>query len=320
MSKCVYMVRDHGPKLRELLEQEGFRVIIGNGKPEREPLAQCHVLMPGGKVTVDTTLLDGAPMLELIVKSGVGHDRIDLDECTQRGIFVANTPLTNYLSVAEHTMMLMLAAAKKVYPISIYLRHEYPDFWCRERYEGFELCGKVLCVVGLGNIGRRVAELAHAFGMNILGVDPYVDPAKLPGYIRLEQNLSAALAQGDFVTLHVAGGDATRHMIGAPELAVMKNSSILINVARGSVVDEAALAAALRDGTIAGAGLDVFEQEPLQAHNPLMLLENVVATPHCAGNTTDARLRTQLDCMENIRDFYCGNEPRFAINHPPMRR
>lgn len=316
MGKMVYVVRDHGSILQETLEHEGFTVVIGNGIPEAQLLSQCHVLMPGGKVTVDSALLDQAPKLELIVKSGVGYDRIDVAECTQRGIYVANTPLTNYLSVAEHALMLMLATAKKVYPISIYLRHTYPDFWCRERYEGGELYGKTLSVIGLGNIGRRVAELAVAFGMRIVGFDPYADPQKIPAYIDRVDTLEDALVQGDFVSLHVAGGPSTKHMIDGETLAKMKPNAILINVARGSVVDEKALAEALQNGTIAGAGLDVFENEPLQPHNPLMLLENVVATPHCAGNTADARLRTQTDCVANILDYYSGKAPRFALNKP----
>lgn len=316
MEKTVYIVRDHGSLLKEALQQYGFRVIVGDGQPREEFLSQCHVLMPGGKVTVDGALLDKAPLLKLVAKSGVGYDRIDVDECTRRGIYVANTPLTNYLSVAEHALMLMLATAKKVYPISLYLRHTYPDFWCRERYEGCELYGKTLSVIGLGNIGRRVAELAGAFGMEIVGYDPYILPEKVPARVRLVNSEEEALALGDFVTLHVAGGPSTYHMISREALGKMKPTAILINVARGSVVDEEALAEALSTGVIAGAGLDVFENEPLLPNNPLMLMENVVATPHCAGNTADARLRTQKDCVANILDWHSGKAPRFALNHP----
>lgn len=314
MEKMVYLVRSHGTIIEEQLQAQGFHTYVGNGKLEAEPLAECEVLMPGGKVTIDQGVLEQTPNLKLIVKSGVGYDRIDVAACTQRGIWVANTPMTNYLSVAEHAMGLMLATAKKLYPISLYLRHEYPDFWCRERYEGTELYGKTLSVIGLGNIGRRVAKLAAAFDMQIVGYDPYADPARLPSEITVVSTLEEALERGDFVTLHVAGGPSTFHMIDAVALARMKPTAILINVARGTVVDEVALAEALRNGTIAGAGLDVFEQEPLQPHNPLMLMENVVATPHCAGNTDDARLRTQTDCMLNILDYYQGSKPRFALN------
>lgn len=316
MDKNVYIVRSHGEILEQALAARGFQITIGDGNIQKDALASCNVLLPGGKITVDEALLAKAPELKLIVKSGVGYDRIDVDACTRRGIYVANTPLTNYLSVAEHAIMLMLAAAKRVYPISIYLRHTYPDFWCRERYEGCELWGKTLSVVGLGNIGRRVAELAHAFGMEIVGFDPYANSSQLAEYIRLVPSLDDALSSADFLTLHVAGGSSTYHMIGEAQLKKMKPNSILINVARGSVVDQQALSQALMDGTIAGAGLDVFETEPIADHNPLMLLENVVATPHCAGNTVDARKRTQTDCLANILDFYTGKPPRFALNQP----
>lgn len=319
MSKCVYIVRDHGSVIREELGKHGFQVIIGDGQIAAEPVSVCNVLLPGGKVTVDRSLLEQAPCLELVVKSGVGTDRIDIETCTEMGITVANTPLTNIQSVAEHTMMLMLACARKIYPISLYLRHTFPDFWCRERYEGIELSGKTLAVVGLGNIGRKVAGMAQAFGMRIIGYDPFADPAKLPEWISIETDLKTALAQADFVTLHVAGTPQTRGMIGKAELSCMKPSAILINVSRGSVVDEQALIRALENKAIAGAGLDVFASEPLQPGNPLMLMENVTATPHCAGNTADARLRTQWDCLSNILDFYDGKMPRFALNHPKRR-
>lgn len=319
MEKTVYVIRNHGDLLVESLQREGFEVVVGNGQPDEKHLTCCNVLIPGGKVTVDGALLDQAPNLELVVKSGVGYDRIDVAECTRRGIYVANTPLTNYLSVAEHTMMLMLAAAKKIYPISIYLRHVYPDFWCRERYEGGELYGKTLGIIGLGNIGRRVAELAHAFGMHIIGFDPYAAPEKIPTFVERVETMDEILCRGDFLSLHVAGGPSTKHMINEAALAKMKPNAILINVARGSVVDEKALAKALQNGIIAGAGLDVFENEPLLPHNPLMQLENVVATPHCAGNTADARLRTQTDCVANILDYYSGRAPRFALNKPQKK-
>lgn len=314
MDKYVYLARSHGDIMEKLLEENGFTSHTGNGTLDPEILAECEVLMPGGKVTVDAAVLDQAPHLRLVAKSGVGYDRIDVEECTRRGIYVANTPMTNFVSVAEHTIALMLAAAKKIYPISLYLRHEYPDFWCRERYEGTELYGKTLCVVGLGNIGRRVAKLAEAFEMKLVGYDPFANPATLPETIQVYQELDEALSVADFVTLHVAGGPATYHMMNEHAFDCMKSSAILINVARGTVVDQEALAEALRTGKIAGAGLDVFEEEPLQPHNPLMLMENVVATPHCAGNTDDARVRTQYGCLDNIMDLYAGKKPRFALN------
>ena len=319
MNKNVYIIRDHGQIIREELEKKGFTVTVGNGKVEQEHLSACNVLMPGGKVTVDKALLEQAPCLELVAKSGVGYDRIDIEACTEMGITVANTPLTNIRSVAEHTLMLMLACAKKVYPISLYLRHTYPDFWCRERYEAIELYGKTLTIIGLGNIGRLVAGMAQAFGMQIVGFDPFTDPAKLSEEITLETDLHTALARADFVTLHVAATPQTRGMIDEAELNCMKPTAILINVSRGSIVDEEALIRALQKKIIAGAGLDVFASEPLQPENPLMLMENVTATPHCAGNTAEARLRTQWDCLENILDYFDGKTPRFALNHPERR-
>ena len=314
MSKCVYIVRDHGSVIREELGKHGFQVIIGDGQIAAEPVSVCNVLLPGGKVTVDRSLLEQAPCLELVVKSGVGTDRIDIETCTEMGITVANTPLTNIQSVAEHTMMLMLACARKIYPISLYLRHTFPDFWCRERYEGIELSGKTLAVVGLGNIGRKVAGMAQAFGMRIIGYDPFADPAKLPEWISIETDLKTALAQADFVTLHVAGTPQTRGMIGKAELSCMKPSAILINVSRGSVVDEQALIRALENKAIAGAGLDVFEQEPPAPDNPLFAMDNVILSPHNAALSDGALRAMAMDSAQGVFDFLSGKKPLYPVN------
>ncbi|MCD7955166.1 MAG: hydroxyacid dehydrogenase [Lachnospiraceae bacterium] len=314
MEKYVYMVRSHGNVIEKLLDENGFKYYTGDGLFKLEILSRCEVLLPGGRVTVDKKILDQAPYLRLIVKSGVGYDRIDIESCTSRGIYVANTPGTNSISVAEHTLALMLAVAKRLYPISLSLRCDHPDFWCRDRYEGMELNGKTICIVGLGNIGRRVAKLAEAFGMQVVGYDPFAKQSVVPVPVEVYTNLNEALAVADFVTLHVPGGADTFHMINTASFDCMKGDAILINASRGSVVDQDALIEALQAGKIAGAGLDVFEEEPLRPENPLIAMEHVVLTPHCAGNTGEAHLRIQYGCMENILDFYAGKRPRYAVN------
>ncbi|MCC8045950.1 MAG: hydroxyacid dehydrogenase [Clostridiales bacterium] len=318
MEKCVYSVLDEGTVMKEILEEAGFRVIIGNGKMEDELLAQCSALVPG-KCYVNQEVLDKAPGLKMVSKFGVGVDKIDIPACTARGVYVTNTARSNFISVAEHTIALMLAAAKKLYPISRVFHVEEPDWYAAKQVEGIELHGKTLSVIGLGNIGRRVAAIAQAFDMKIAGYDPYANPDTLPENIQLFDNLKDALGAGDFVTIHVAGGESVRHMINAETLAAMKPTAILINTTRGFVIDERALAEALEKHVIAGAALDVFETEPVTGKNPLLTMENVIATPHNAANTPDARLRSQKACAENIISLFAGIIPESALNHPRKR-
>lgn len=318
MEKTVYLVRDEGDVIREKFEKAGYRILVGNGKFIDSYLNECDALVLG-KERITGEVLEKAPNLKIVGKFGVGLDRIDIPACTARGIYVANTPMTNYISVAEHTLMMILASAKKIYPIGLYLRHEYPDYWCRERYQGIEIYGKVLTVIGLGNIGRRVAQLACSIGMEVVGYDPFLKTAEGMDYLTMKPTLEEALSCADFVTLHVAGTEQTRHMISKKQFHEMKKTAILINVSRGFVVNETDLIEALRNQEIAGAALDVFEEEPIAPGNPLMLMENVLATPHCAGNTMDARLRSQKECAEDIIAALEGKRPRFAQNDPVIK-
>lgn len=316
MSKCVYSVMDEGKLVKHLLEERGFQVLIGNGKTiEEEKLAICDALIPG-KCYVTEEVLEKAPKLQIVSKFGVGVDKIDIPACTRHNVWVTNTALTNYIPVAEHAITLMLAAAKKLYPISCALHRENPDWDSAKSYSAIELNGKILSVIGLGNIGRRVASIAHAFDMKIVGYDPYADPAKVPEYIALAETLEDALRQADFVTLHVAGGESVKNMIDASKLSLMKREAILINTTRGFVVNEADLIQALSSHVIAGAALDVFTTEPVREKNPLLTMENVVATPHNAANTPDARLRSQEQCAKNILKAMNGERPAFALNNP----
>ncbi|MDO4333406.1 MAG: hydroxyacid dehydrogenase [Eubacteriales bacterium] len=316
MKRCVYSVIDEGERIRQLLEEQGYEFLQGDGKTiEEEKLARCDALIPG-KCYVTEEVLQKAPRLQIVSKFGVGVDKIDIPACTRHNVWVSNTALTNYIAVAEHTIALMLAAAKKLYPVSCALHKQQPDWDRAKSYSSIELNGKTLSVIGLGNIGRRVASLAHAFDMKIVGYDPYADSRKAPAYITLAATLEDALAEADFVTLHVAGGESVRNMIDASKLAMMKREAILINTTRGFVVNEADLIDALSNHVIAGAALDVFETEPVREANPLLLMDNVIATPHNAANTPDARLRSQEQCVRNILCAMNGERPPFALNNP----
>lgn len=317
MEKILYMVVDEGEELKRIMKEHGFTVLVGDGTLKEDMLKQCTVMVPG-KIRFTKEILEKGEHLKLICKYGVGMDRIDLKACEELGICVTNTPLANYISVAEHAMALMMTTAKKIYQMQIYLRRQYPEYSCRKRYQAAELCGKTLSVIGLGNIGRYVAKLAHGFDMKIVGYDPYPRRELIPDYVEVVDSLDEAISKGDFISLHVAGIEANRHLIGTRELAMMKPSAILINTTRGFVIDENALFEALKNERIGGAGLDVFEEEPIRPGNPLMFLENLVATPHSGANTREAHVRAELQTAQSILDFFDGKRPEFTVVGPSV--
>ena len=319
MDKLVYIGNSSYLKpVAKYLEEYGFETWLETGTAkDKEMLARCWAIVPGRWI-LNEEVLQQCPNLKIICKTGVGLDRIDIPACTAHGVCVSNTPLSNATSVAEHAMMLMLAVAKQLYPISLYIRRDYPDLNTSTRYRGLELNGKTLAVIGVGNIGSRVVKLAHAFNMNIIGVDPAVDRTKLPDYIEWSDSMDAILPRADFVTVHVSGIAENRGLIGEKQFDLMKESAIFVNTSRGFVVDEDALYRALVNKSIAGAGLDVFAVEPLKTGNPIMRLENFVATPHNAANTPEARNRGMEECARIIKEYAEGKRPDSAANDVPM--
>ncbi len=313
MQKIVYIVHSKTKPVKEYLAQEGLEAIVGDGSISDELLGACWAMIPG-KDPITEQLLEKAPNLKLIVKKGVGLDRIDVEACTKRGICVANTPFSNYISVAEHTLALLMAATKQLYPISRAVRCARPDAKCMYRYPPMELYGKTLSIIGLGNIGMRVAKIAAGLEMKIIGYARHPERLCIPEYIKLVDCVEDAVAMGDFVSLHVSGSKENYHMIGEKELGRMKSGAILINTTRGFVVDEQALYRALVDNRIAGAALDVVEDEPLKGDNVLQELENVILTPHCGGYTTEANDRGYLECAQIIAEYWRGNYPATAAN------
>ena len=312
MDKVLYMVLDEGETLKQIMRENQVEVLTGDGTLNEEYLARCTVMIPG-KIHFTREILDKASKLKFICKYGVGMDRIDLEACRQKHIYVANTPTANYVSVAEHALTLMMALAKQIYPYQLYLRRTYPEYSSRYRYRPVELKDKTIAIIGMGNIGRYMASLAKGIGMKVIGYDPYPRKDLIPDYVELKDTLQQALIEADCVSLHVAGVEANRHLIGREELHQMKQTAFLINTTRGFVVDEQALYEALKAGEIAGAGLDVFTEEPICPGNPLMFLENVIATPHIAANTPEAHKRAELQAAQNILDFFDGKQPQFLI-------
>jgi len=263
------------------------------------------------KITADW--IGKAPALRLIGRAGVGVDNIDLAAATRRGVAVINAPAANTLAAAEHTLALMLAIARHVPQADASTK---AGKWERGKFMGVELCGKTLGVVGLGRIGREVAKRAQSFGMKIVGFDPFVSEASARELGIEPAALADLLAKSDFVTLHVPGGEKTKHLISAESLKTVKKGLRLVNCARGELIDEAALAEALKDGRVAAAGLDVFSAEPLPADSPLRSAPNVVLTPHLGASTSEAQSRVATELAQAVVDFHEKGIAPNALNLP----
>jgi D-3-phosphoglycerate dehydrogenase len=254
-----------------------------------------------------------APHLKVVSRHGVGYDNVDVAALTARRIPLAVVGPVNAVSVAEHAMFLLLAAAKRGVVNDRAVRSG--DWDVRDALAAVELAGKTLVVVGFGRIGRAVAARAEAFGMRILAYDPILDPTAVDPTVELAQSLDEALAAADAVSLHLPFGPGTHNLIDAARLARMKPSAILVNTARGGLVDEAALADALRAGRLAAAGLDVFAEEPPAPDDPLIALDNVVLSPHAAALTTDCAIRMSMVAARNCLDGLDGRvDPALVVN------
>jgi D-3-phosphoglycerate dehydrogenase / 2-oxoglutarate reductase len=257
--------------------------------------------------------MDAAPLLRVIGSHGIGVNAIAVEHATALGLPVVNTPDANRSSVAEHTIALILAVAKRIVGADGAARQIDFDFKYRSPLS--DISGKVLGIVGFGGIGRKVAVMAKsAFAMDVLVISGSAKTEELRalGY-RRAADLNALLRESDIVSLHLPLLPQLKHMIGARELALMKKSAILINTARGGLVDEMALAAALSDGSIAGAGLDVFEDEAMSIHHPLLARSNIVVTPHVAGSSEEALRRTATQLVERIVAVL-GGTPLDVVN------
>jgi len=280
----------------------------------KQEIGAAHALLVRSATKVTAEVLASAGKLMVIGRAGVGVDNIDVEAATRRGIVVCNSPEGNTAAAAEHTWALMLSLARSIPAANASLA---AGEWKRSAFMGVELLNKTLGVIGLGKIGGEVAVRAGAFGMKVLGYDPFVsaDHAARLGVEMVE--LDDLLAKSDFITIHVALTKDTRHLLDAAAIAKVKPGVRIINCARGGVVDETALAAAIREGRVAGAGLDVFEKEP-PTDSPLLGLKNVVLTPHLGASTEEAQLKVAVDVAHQVLDVLHGRPARSAVNVIPV--
>lgn len=283
---------------------------IANGASLVDRLKDADGLIVRG-TPVDEALLARAERLRVVCRHGVGYDLVDVPALTRRGIALMITPEANAASVAEHALMLMLTLARKVVPVSAAVRRG--EWRVRGQSGTFELGGRKVLVVGFGRIGTRVARLCSAFGMQVMVHDPYLPAGTIRGAGYEVVDRDAGLAQADIVTLHIPANESTRDTVNAAFLARMKPGAVLLNTARGTLVDEAALEAALRSGHLGAAGLDVLRVEPMVQGLSMLELDNLVVTPHVAASTAEGLRRMAWDSAGNVLDFLAGRVDRDAV-------
>ena len=272
---------------------------------------------------IDRSVIDAGPRLAIISRHGVGYDAVDIAAAAERSIPVTITPLANSVSVAEHAMFLLLALAKNARENDAAVRAGRFEA-ARVSMKPFDLAGRNLLVVGFGRTGSRVAPRAIGFGMNVHAIDPCVDRSVMEAAgCTVADDLHAVLPEMDAVTVHTPLNRDTRGIIGARELALMKPTAFVVNTARGGVVAEDALLAALEAGRIGGAGLDVFEDEPTppRTDHPLLGFDNVIVSPHCAGVTIESSMRMAEYSVRNVLDCFDGRlDPEVVVNRHLMPR
>jgi D-3-phosphoglycerate dehydrogenase len=314
VSRRVLVTEHLAPRGLDAMRAAGLEIDERLGLTPAELLdavrgAAALVIRSATRVTEE--VLEAGTDLVVVGRAGIGLDNVDVEAATRRGVMVVNAPQSNVLSAAEHTIALLLAQARNVTQADADLK---AGEWNRSRWEGVELHGKTLGVIGLGRVGVLVAQRLLAFGMQLLAYDPYVseERARQLG-VRLVPELEELVRQADFVTIHLPKTPETLGLVGADLLAHAKPTLRIVNTARGGIVDEAALADALREGRIAGAALDVFEQEPTTA-SPLFALDNVVVTPHLGASTAEAQDKAGQTIAEQVVLALRGEFVPYAVN------
>jgi D-3-phosphoglycerate dehydrogenase / 2-oxoglutarate reductase len=298
-----------------LKAQPALNTIVSNPKEYQQHLAEADALVVRSAVQVTADVMARAPRLRVVGRAGVGVDNVDLNAATAAGILVMNTPGGNAVSVAEHTMAMMLAMARHIPQAAASTK---AGKWEKKKLTGNELRGKTLGIVGLGSIGREVVKRARAFEMRILASDPYVT-SQIARDLNVELvDVCKLWAESDYLTLHVSLTPETNGLLSADAFAMMKQGVRIVNCARGELIDEAALTEAIRSGKVAGVALDVFTSEPPSADYPLFALDPVVATPHIGGSTEEAQEIVGVRIAEQIVEYLTTGIAINAVNMPAV--
>jgi D-3-phosphoglycerate dehydrogenase len=299
----------------EALTRSGADVDVRTGLSPKDLEAAVDgydALVVRSETKVTREIIEAAGKLQVVGRAGIGVDNIDLEAATEKGVVVVNAPTGNVISAAEHAIALMLALSRHIPEANTSLRS---GKWERGRFQGIEVRGKTLGVIGLGQVGSEVARRAKGLEMRVLAYDPFVpeERARVLGVDVVP--MEKLIKESDFITVHTTLTEGTKKLIGASELRAMKPSARVINTARGGIIDEAALKKALDEGWIAGAAIDVFEKEPLTEH-PLFESDKIVVTPHLGASTAEAQERVAVDVAEQIMAVLNGEPARYAVNAP----
>jgi D-3-phosphoglycerate dehydrogenase / 2-oxoglutarate reductase len=303
----------------ELSRENALEVTIKTGLNERElieliPKFSALVVRSQTKVTGE--ILNAANKLRVVGRAGVGVDNVDVETATRRGVVVLNAPGGNTISTAEHAFSLLLSVARKIPQADANIRSKA---WDKKKFEGVELYNKILGVIGMGRIGSELSRRAISFGMRVVAYDPYLSATRARSLqVELVDELDDLLTAADFVSLHTPLTAETRHILDATRLRKTKRGVRIVNCARGGLVDEVALAQALRDGQVAGAALDVFEIEPLPTDSPLRDAPNVILTPHLGASTAEAQESVGIEIAQSIRAVLLDGTIRNAVNMPNL--
>ncbi len=311
--KRVFVAEAIAEQGLDLLRAAGHDVDVRLGLPPRdlqEAIPGAAALIVRSSTKVDAALIDAGRDLVVVGRAGVGVDNVDVAHATSRNVLVVNAPLSNVVSAAEHTLALLLAQARNIPQAHAALTEKR---WERSMWQGVELSGKTLGVIGLGRIGSLVAQRALAFGMTILAYDPYISEGVAKDAQAELVELDELMQRADFVTLHLLKTPETTGLINAEMLAKAKPSLRIVNVSRGGVIDEAALADAVRTGIIAGAAIDVFDVEPA-LDSPLLGVAGIVVTPHLGASTKEAQQSAGITIAQQVQLALDGAEVPFAVN------
>ncbi len=270
------------------------------------------MIRSGTQVTKE--IIEAGNLLKIIGRAGVGVDNVDVPAATRKGIVVVNSPEGNTIAAAEHAIAMMLSMSRHIPEANASVKS---GKWERNRFIGVEVYKKTLGIVGLGKIGSHFAAAAKAMGMKLLAYDPFISAERAEQLGCRLVELELLMCESDYITLHIPKTPETKHLINAEVLSKMKPTARIINCARGGIIDEAALAEAIKSGKIAGAAIDVYENEPLQADSPLLSVgQNIVLTPHLGASTAEAQVNVAIDVAEQIRDVLLGLPARSAVNIP----
>src|ERR1043166_1058623 len=306
--------------IEDFKKQPGMKVTVLDkrlAEAELIPLVgETEAMVVRSETKVTRNVIEAAKKLRVVGRAGVGVDNVDVEAATQRGIVVMNTPSGNTISTAELTFSMLMALARKIPQAHCSMKG---GEWDRKSFQGVELYGKTLGILGMGRIGSEVARRAIAFGMQVLAYDPYLSLSRAKTLqVELVEHLENIYGRADFITVHMPLSDETKGMLNAEAFAKMKKGVRVLNCARGGIIDEPALYQAIKSGQVAGAALDVYEKEPLPKEFPLRDLPQVIMTPHLGASTLEAQENVGIEVAEAITDYLLHGAVRNAVNLPSL--